>query len=157
MARGKASFRRNSQDCCRTTTWIKPINFLYAKTKYPRPIIMHPSTKNLWRDRKIVSRDNLPPVPRVFPAESRYYEPQIGLRRPITSAVAAMESVPPIEAACNPAEGTRRCFNKRLVPNRKSFNPFRSRLTRVLYAFKRRGYFWRRGGGRRRHATRNTL
>lgn len=43
----------------------------------------------------------------------------------------------------------RRCFNKRLVPNRKSFNPFRSRLTRVLYAFKRRGYFWRRREGGR--------
>lgn len=56
---------------------------------------MHPSTKNVWRDRKTVSRDNLPTVPRVFPAESRYYEPQIGLRRPITSvaAAAAMESV----------------------------------------------------------------
>lgn len=60
---------------------------------------MHPSTKNVWRDRKTVSRDNLPTVPRVFPAESRYYEPQIGLRRPITSAAAAMESV---STACTP-------------------------------------------------------
>lgn len=60
---------------------------------------MHPSTKNVWRDRKTVSRDNLPTVPRVFPAESRYYEPQIG--RPITSvaAAAAMESV---STACTP-------------------------------------------------------
>ena len=97
---------------------------------------MHPSTKNVWRDRKTVTRDNLPTLPRVFPAESRRRRRRWKAFRP---------------RAPHPRRGNaaRRCFNKRLVPNRKSFNPFRSRLTRVLYAFKRRGYFWRRREGGR--------
>lgn len=155
MARGKPRCA-GIRDCCRTATRIKPINFLYTKTKYRRPIIMHPSTKNLWRDRKTVSR-----ITRQFSTGSARISRGIAILR-AANRVATTNYVggggdggrvhlPRRENAA------RRCFNKRLVLNRKSFNPFRSRLTRVLYAFKRRGYFWRRREGRREGGTRRAI